>query len=39
LEINSDIPIVNWKRVTKGLPSGKSAENDTAPTVEEIKNW
>jgi hypothetical protein len=23
LEMNSDVPIVNWKRITKGLPSGK----------------
>ena len=37
LEMNSDIPIVNWKRITKGLPSGKSTANDRAPTVEEIK--
>ena len=37
LEMNSDVPIVNWKRITKGLPSGKSTANDRAPTVEEIK--
>ena len=37
LDMNSDIPIVNWKRVTKGLPSGKSAANDRSPTIEEIK--
>ena len=37
LEMNSDVPIVNWKRITKGLPSGKSAANDRAPTIEEIK--
>src|SRR5215208_2681098 len=37
LEMNSDVPIVNWKRITKGLPSGKSAANDRAPTREEIK--
>ena len=37
LELNSDVPIVNWKRITKGLPSGKSAANDRAPTIEEIK--
>ena len=24
LEMDSDVPIVNWKRITKGLPSGKS---------------
>ena len=37
LDMNLDIPIVNWKRITKGLPSGKSAANDRAPTIEEIK--
>ena len=37
LEMNSDIPIVNWKRITKGVPSGKSTGNDRAPTIEEIK--
>ena len=37
LEMNSDVPIVNWKRITKGLPNGKSAANDRAPTIEEIK--
>ena len=37
LEMNLDVPIVNWKRITKGLPSGKSAANDRAPTIEEIK--
>jgi hypothetical protein len=35
--MNSDVPIVNWKRITKGLPSGKTAANDRAPTIEEIK--
>jgi hypothetical protein len=37
LEMNSDVPIVNWKRITKGLPSGKSVANDRAPTIENIK--
>lgn len=37
LDMNSDIPIINWKRITKGLPSGKSAANDRAPTMDEIK--
>jgi hypothetical protein len=35
--MNSDVPIVNWKRITKGLPSGKSKANDRTPTIEEIK--
>ena len=37
LDMNSDVPIVNWKRITKGIPSGKSAANDRAPTIDEIK--
>lgn len=37
LEMNSDVPIVNWKRITKGLPRGKSTAIDRAPTIEEIK--
>jgi hypothetical protein len=37
LDMNSDIPIVNWKRITKGLPSGKSAANVRSPTMEEVK--
>ena len=37
LEMNSDVPIVNWKRITKGLPSGKSTANDTELAIEEIQ--
>ena len=37
LEMNSDIPLFNWKRITKGIPSGKSVANDRSPTIEEIK--
>src|SRR5687768_16468332 len=37
LEMNSDVPIVNWKRITKGIPSGKSAANDRAPVINELK--
>jgi len=29
--------IVNWKLITRGMPRGKHAANDRAPTVEEIK--
>ena len=29
--------VLNWKRITKGIPSNKKSANDRAPTVEEIK--
>lgn len=35
LEMN-DV-ILNWKKITRGLPKGREAANDRAPTVEEIK--
>src|SRR5206468_7236594 len=35
LEMNDDI--LNWKKITRGLPRGRQAANDRAPTVEEIK--
>jgi integrase len=37
LEMNSDVPLVNWKRVIKCLPTPKNTANDRAPTIEEIK--
>ena len=29
--------IVNWKLISRGMPRGKHAANDRAPTIEEIK--
>jgi len=29
--------MLNWKKITKGLPRGREAANDRAPTVEEIE--
>ncbi len=29
--------VLNWKRITKGIPSNKTSANDRAPNVEEIK--
>jgi hypothetical protein len=37
VEMNSDAPIINWKRITRGIPSGRKAANDRAPTLEEIR--
>jgi hypothetical protein len=35
--MNSDALIINWKRITRGIPSGRKAANDRAPTLEEIR--
>ena len=29
--------MLNWKRISKGLPKAKNASNDRAPTIEEIR--
>ena len=29
--------ILNWKKISKGIPSSKKAANDRAPTLEEIQ--
>src|SRR5687768_4544391 len=29
--------ILNWKRIRRGLPLGREASNDRAPTIEEIQ--
>jgi hypothetical protein len=36
-EMNSCAQIINWKMITRGLPKGRQAANDRAPTVEEIQ--
>ena len=36
-EMNSDSPIVNWKKITRGIPAGRKASNDRAPTTEELR--
>jgi hypothetical protein len=35
--MNSNAPLINWKRITRGIPSGRKAANDRAPTLEEIR--
>ena len=37
VEMNFDNPVVNWKKISKGIPSGRKAANDRAPTVEELR--
>jgi hypothetical protein len=37
VEMNSDSPIINWKKITRGLPTGRKAANDRAPTLEELR--
>jgi hypothetical protein len=36
IEMNFDTPIINWKRISRGIPAGKRAANDRAPTIEEL---
>ena len=35
--MNFDNPVVNWKRISKGIPSGRKSANDRASTLEELK--
>jgi hypothetical protein len=37
VDMNFDAPIINWKKITKGIPSGRKSANDRAPTIEELK--
>ena len=37
VEMNIDTPIINWKRISRGLPRGRKAANDRAPTLEELR--
>jgi hypothetical protein len=36
-EMNGCAHLVNWKMITRGLPTGRQAANDREPTIEEIK--
>jgi hypothetical protein len=35
--MNTDTQIINWKKISRGLPSGPKAANDRAPTIDEMK--
>ncbi len=37
IDMNFDNPVVNWKKISKGIPSGRKSANDRAPTLEELK--
>jgi hypothetical protein len=37
IEMNIDAPIINWKKITRGIPSGRKAANDRSPTIEELR--
>ncbi len=37
VDMNFDAPVVNWKKISKGIPSGRKSANDRAPTLEELK--
>ncbi len=37
VDMNFDTPIINWKKISKGIPSGRKSANDRAPTIEELK--
>lgn len=36
IEMNIHTPIINWKKISRGIPTGKKAANDRAPTAEEL---
>jgi hypothetical protein len=37
VEMNTDTPIINWKRISRGIPLGRNTANDRAPTIEELR--
>ncbi len=37
IDMNFDMPPINWKKITRGLPSRREIANDRAPTIEEIQ--
>ena len=37
VEMKFDLPVVNWKKISKGIPSGRKSANDRAPTMEELR--
>lgn len=37
VEMNFDVLVVNWNKISKGIPAGRKAANDRASTIEELK--
>ena len=37
VDMNFDNPVVNWKKISKGIPSGRKSANDRASTLDELK--
>lgn len=36
MEMNIDTSIINWKKISRGIPTGKRAANNRAPTLAEL---
>ena len=37
IDMNSEVPLVNWRRITKTLPPPKNASNARAPSLNELR--
>ena len=37
IEMNIDTPVINWKKISRGMPRARKAANDRAPTLEELR--
>ena len=37
IEMNIDTPVINWKKISRGMPTARKAANDRAPTLEELR--
>lgn len=37
LDMNSEVPLINWKRIIRALPSAKNAASDRPPSIEELR--
>ena len=37
IEMNINTPVINWKKISRGMPKGRKVANDRAPTLEELR--